>query len=197
MLPSFEVYRLEDGCEFYAGSLPSELSAEEFDFEQLWNLHPDEYHEIEIHGRRVKTPRWQQAYGTDYHYTGRVNRALPIPEQLKATLSWAQAEIAKPLNGMLLNWYDGALGHYIGKHRDSIRHMVAGSPIVTISLGQHRTFRLRGWRQPGRHDFEASHGTVFVMPYATNLAWTHEVPKSARLRKRRISITLRALEPPS
>lgn len=23
-----------------------------------------------MHGRKVKTPRWQQAYGADYRYTG-------------------------------------------------------------------------------------------------------------------------------
>ena len=35
-------------------------------------------------------------------------------------------------------------------------------------------------------------GGVFVMPYATNLAWTHEVPHFARDRGRRVSVTLRA-----
>jgi alkylated DNA repair dioxygenase AlkB len=41
-------------------------------------------------------------------------------------------------------------------------------------------------------DFRASHGTVFVMPFATNQRWTHEVPRTKRHRGRRISVTLRA-----
>ena len=29
-----------------------------------------------MHGRKVKTPRWQQAYGADYRYTG--NTAIDV-----------------------------------------------------------------------------------------------------------------------
>ena len=43
-------------------------------------------------------------------------------------------------------------------------------------------------------DLEAAHGTVFVMPYETNLAWTHEVPCFARDEGRRVSVTLRACD---
>ena len=71
--------------------------------------------------------------------------------------------------------------------------MVVGAPIVTISFGETRRFRLRPPKgQSGLLDFEAADGAVFVMPYDTNLAWTHEVPKEAKRRGRRISITLRA-----
>ena len=35
-----------------------------------------------MHGRAVKPPRWQQAYGADYRYTGNTNRALPVPDEL-------------------------------------------------------------------------------------------------------------------
>jgi alkylated DNA repair dioxygenase AlkB len=66
------------------------------------------------------------------------------------------------------------------------------SPIVTISLGDSRTFRLRPAKAKGFIDFEAAHGTVFVMPWETNLGVKHEVPHTARARGRRISITARA-----
>ena len=63
---------------------------------------------------------------------------------------------------------------------------------MTVSLGEERVFRLRPWKQAGRVDFPARDGTAFVLPYATNLRWTHEVPPSKRRTQRRISITLRA-----
>ena len=50
---------------------------------------------------------------------------------------------------MLLNWYDAAQRHYIGAHRDSTVGLVSGAPIVTISLGATRTFRLRPMRGKG------------------------------------------------
>jgi alkylated DNA repair dioxygenase AlkB len=192
MLSGFERHQLSDEHCLYSSLLPDELRFSEPAFEELWNLHPDEYHEIEMHGRVVKTPRWQQAYGVDYYYTGRVNKALPVPPLLQPLLDWSRKEVATELNGILLNWYDGSKGHYIGKHRDSIKNMIMGSPIVTISFGEERTFRLRPWRQPSFKDFPARDGTVFVMPYDTNLAWTHEVPTRANQQGSRISVTIRA-----
>ena len=73
--------------------------------------------------------------------------------------------------------------------------MVRGAPIVTVSFGETRTFRLTLEKKKvveETRDFPAPHGTVFVMPYNTNLAWKHEIPKSARRLGRRVSVTLRA-----
>lgn len=139
----FESRELPGGFHFYCGRLPAELILTPAQFEAVWGLHPDEFHEIKMHGRPVKTPRWQQAYGEDYHYTGRVNRALPVPALIDPLVTWAKTSIDSRLNGVLINWYDGSLGHYIGKHHDSTRNMVKGAPIVTVSFGQERTFRLR------------------------------------------------------
>ncbi len=189
----FVEHRLDDACSLFEGELPEPLRAEGEAFEAMWALHPSDYHVIKMHGREVKTPRWQQAYGADYHYTGRVNRALPVPESLAPLHAWAREHIDERLNGLLLNWYDAAREHYIGKHRDSRIGMIDGTPIVTVSFGDTRTFRLRPWRaKDGRRDFVARDGSVFVMPFETNLAWTHEVPHDAASRGRRISVTLRA-----
>jgi len=190
--PGFLTHSLDEGHTLLAGRLPDRLIPDEPGFEALWNLHPNEYHEIKMHGRLVKTPRWQQAYGKDYRYTGRLNRAMPVPDLLGSYLTWARDTIHPRLNGLLLNWYDGRRGHYIGRHRDSPAGMIRDTPIVTMSLGEERTFRLRPWRGDGKVDFPVTHGTVMVMPYATNQFYTHEVPASKRLTGRRISITLRA-----
>lgn len=190
-VPGLECHHLDEKHVLYSAQLPETLRFSADQYEQVWAMHPSEYHEIMIHGRLVPTPRWQQAYGRDYQYTGQVNRALPVPSLLQPLLDWSQMLDAR-LNGLLLNWYDGARGHYIGKHRDSIANLRRGSPIVTISFGEERVFRLRPHKGTGMIDFRAKNGTVFVMPFATNLAWTHEVPKSSRCLGRRISVTVRA-----
>jgi alkylated DNA repair dioxygenase AlkB len=186
---------LGDGLLFRSGRLPANVHWTAAEFEAVWVAHPDEKHQILMHGRLVETPRWQQAYGTDYHYTGRVNKALPVPPSLTPLLSWAQSAVDSHINGVLLNWYDGP-GHYIGPHHDSIQHMVVGAPIVTVSFGETRIFRLTHGKgaKMRRLEFPAPDGTVFVMPYDTNLAWKHSVPKSARYTGRRISVTFRAFE---
>lgn len=188
-----ESHPLDDSHQLYSTMLPKELRFTEERFEEAWEMHPPVFHDIMIHGKLVPTPRWQQAFGRDYHYTGQVNRALPIPPLLEPLLTWSQA-IDGRLNGLLLNWYDGSQGHYIGKHRDSISNLCKGAPIVTISFGETRIFRLRPHKETGSIDFPATDGTVFVMPYETNRTWTHEIPKSKRCTGRRISVTIRAFK---
>jgi len=187
----FECHDLDDTYTFWTGKLPADMNFDTAAFESLWSMHPAEYHEIMMHGRVVKTPRWQQAFGMDYHYTGRVNTALPLPPLLKPLLIWAKKNIDEQLNGLLVNWYDGAKRHYMGRHRDSMKNIIKGVSIVTISLGEERVFRLRPFRGLERKDFPARDGSVFVMPYETNQAWAHEVPDSRKFNGRRISVTLR------
>ena len=127
----------------------------------------------------------------DDQYTGSRNNALPLPDALAPFLTRAIDETDARLNGLLLNWYDGDQQHYIGKRRDSIDGLIPGTPIVTISLGDERKFRMRPWRGQGFTDFNASDGTVFILPFDTNRSWTHELPASKRQTGRRISITLR------
>ncbi|MEM6770117.1 MAG: alpha-ketoglutarate-dependent dioxygenase AlkB, partial [Bacteroidota bacterium] len=163
-------------------------------FSELWNSHPEQFHTIKIHGKEVKTPRWQQAYGKNYQYSGSRNNALPISPALLPFLTWCQKYIDHRLNGLLLNWYDGAADHYIGAHRDSTIGLVADSPIVTISLGEERVFRMRPYGGSGFQDFTLRQGDVLVIPSETNRSWTHEVPKFKRYKGRRISVTLRAYD---
>ena len=53
-------------------------------------------------------------------------------------------------------------------------------------------FRLRQWKGQGMQDIKVNDGSVLVLPYSTNMAFTHEVPSSKRLTGRRISVTIRA-----
>jgi len=191
---SFERVELDARHSIYTGRLPDHLTMDAARFEAVWAVHPAERHEIRVHYRLVKTPRWQQAYGRDYVFSGTQSSALPIPDAFADWLEWSRASIDPRLNGLLLNWYDGKLGHYISAHRDSRRKLVPGSPIVTMSFGEQRSFRFRPYRGKGFRDFAFEHGRVFVVPYETNLAWTHEVPHFAGLRGRRISVTVRAFE---
>lgn len=162
------------------------------DLQELWNLHPPAFHTLKIHGKEVKTPRWQQAYGKNYHFSGSMSQALPITNQLAPFQYWCQQHINADLNGLLLNWYNGEQNHYIGAHRDDTRDLQSGSPIVTISLGEERVFRLRPWKGKGYKDLTVRHGEVLVIPWQTNLTWTHEVPALKKYKGKRISITLRA-----
>jgi alkylated DNA repair dioxygenase AlkB len=164
--PPDAVEQLVFGCAFVTCRLPVDLNREGRErFDDLWALHPAVFYETRQPGTglTVPVPRWQQAYGRDYRYSGNVNRALPIPPILEPYLAWMRSVFDARLNGLLLNWYDAELAHRIGPHRDSIAGLVEGTPIVTISLGAARMFRLSPAKGKGFVDFEAVHGAVFVV----------------------------------
>jgi alkylated DNA repair dioxygenase AlkB len=191
----FEKHIVFGRFEFFVGRLPADIAARgREEFEHYWRLHPEERHRVRQPGTRrsVPVPRWQQAYEKPYKYTGSVNGALPLPALLRPYLTLLQQKLDPRLNGVLLNWYDAAQQHYIGPHRDSPAGLVVGSPIVTISLGADRCFRLL---RKGEHslDFTAQHGSVFIVPWDTNLEVKHAVPQPrVNEQGRRVSITLRA-----
>ncbi|MFT5365887.1 MAG: alkylated DNA repair dioxygenase AlkB [Candidatus Latescibacterota bacterium] len=188
---NFQSTELSSGDLFWAGSLPVSI-LKRMSFDALWDLHPVDFSEILIHGRRVKTPRWGQAFGRDYRFSGQLAQSDPIPPFLNPVLEWVCEAIDGRLNGLLLNWYDGSLGHYIGKHRDKTTGMVVGTPIVTVSFGEARVFRLREWKGTESVDFVAENGSVFIVPYEMNKRWTHEIPKAKRYLGKRVSVTVRA-----
>ncbi len=169
---------------------PELLTSESF--ERLWQLRPAEPPRIRMLGRIVPLPRRQKAFGRDYAFSGTVSVAADIPDELAPFLSWAQNALDARLNGLLLNWYDGEQGDYIGAHRDSEVGLIPGSRIVTISLGATRTFRMDRVGEKARRDFTVGNGSVLIIPWETNRAWKHGVPHFARDTGRRISITLRA-----
>ena len=63
----------------------------------------------------------------------------------------------------------------------------------TRCFGETRTFRLRRWKaKTGNHDIDVDDGSVLVLPHATNMIYTHQVPASAKRTRCRISVTVRA-----
>ena len=192
-LGDLKAISLDDESKVWVGKLPPEL----FDaFEPIWALHPEGFNSIRMFEKQVPLPRWQQAYGRNYRFSGQVSEALPVPVTLCPYLEWAQSLDPRmgAMNGLLLNWYDDKKKHYIGRHRDSTEGLVPGLPIVTLSLGGTRAFRMRRYQVQGSYqDVEVENGSVLVIPWKTNKAWTHEVPTLAsRYSGRRVSITVRA-----
>lgn len=172
--------------------IPEELATEEI-FQNIWNIHPAGFNRIQMYDKEVYIPRWQQAFGKDYLFSKQVSKAEPIPNVLVPFLEWTQ-QFNPYYNGLLLNWYDSDLKHYIGKHRDSEAGLIKDSPIITISLGATRKFRMREVGKKGFDDLEVSNGSVVVIPWATNKLFTHEVPYSEAYPGKRISITVRAFK---
>ena len=190
-----ETIHIDQDTLMLTAMLPTALRWDATQFESAWQIKPSTRHKVKIFGEFVEVARYQQAFGATYAYSGSINEAMPVPGLLVPLLRHVQSEIDHRLQGILLNWYDGC-EDYIGAHRDTLKGLVPGSPIVTVSFGETRTFRLTKGKGKSRQvvNQTAEDGRVFVMPWETNLAWKHCVPKSKRNTGRRISVTFRVFE---
>jgi alkylated DNA repair dioxygenase AlkB len=96
-----------------------------------------------------------------------------------------------PFNSVGLNLYrDGR--DSVAPHHDHLNEIRKGFPIALVSLGAARRMIIRAKAQPRRviHvDLEA--GSLLVMDYATQLHYTHGVPKETDPVGERISLAFR------
>jgi alkylated DNA repair dioxygenase AlkB len=181
---------LDDSSWLVTDQIPKDLFQDNFDI--LWSLHPEEYGTVKIYGKLINTPRWQQCYMRDYTFSGLTHKALPLPAEFQPYLEFANSLGHGVFNIALVNYY-GHGGHYIGKHSDNEPEIVQNSPIVTISLGATRKFRIRDKTNNTKVcDLELKHGTCLVMGGEMQKRYFHEVPKVAKS-DRRISITFRQM----
>jgi alkylated DNA repair dioxygenase AlkB len=96
-----------------------------------------------------------------------------------------------PFNSVGLNLYrDGR--DSVAPHNDHLYELRRGFPIALVSLGATRRMTIRAKESPPRvmHiDLEA--GSLLVMDYATQIHYTHAVPKTADDVGERISLAFR------
>ena len=100
-----------------------------------------------------------------------------------------------PFNSVGLNLYrDGR--DSVAPHNDRLKEICEGAPIALLSLGATRQMTIRAKAAPPRvihADLEAA--SLFVMDYATQLHYTHAIPKTTAVVGERISLAFR-LKPP-
>jgi hypothetical protein len=88
---TFTKIPLDDNHNIYLSPVIDQFNWSYERFAALWETHPENYHTLKIHGKEVLTPRWQQAYGKNYRYTGSKNNALEMTELLEYSL-WAELQ---------------------------------------------------------------------------------------------------------
>jgi alkylated DNA repair dioxygenase AlkB len=100
-----------------------------------------------------------------------------------------------PFNSVGLNLYrDGR--DSVAPHNDHLTEIRKGFPIALVSLGAVRRMTIRAKAQPRRvFNVDLEVGSLLVMDYATQLHYTHAVPKTAAPVGERISLAFRVKRP--
>jgi alkylated DNA repair dioxygenase AlkB len=172
------------------------------EFEQTWQEHPTTFKSIKMFGKDVFIPRYQQAYGRSYAYSGNVSEAIeatPTIACLQDMLNdLIEARDSLQFNMCLCNWYEPH--HYIGPHSDDTRQLVKESPIASLSWGGTRTFVLKPKQKTNplykAATFELLSGDLVIMGGECQTSHTHEIVKlkKSETSTNRINFTFRCFK---
>jgi alkylated DNA repair dioxygenase AlkB len=113
------------------------------------------------------------------------------PAALRQVARAVVARTGVAFNSVGLNLYrDGR--DSVAPHHDHLAEIVEGLPIALVSLGAERRMTIRTKEPPRRAlHVDLEHGSLLVMSYATQLHYTHAVPKTAEPVGGRISVVFR------
>jgi alkylated DNA repair dioxygenase AlkB len=113
------------------------------------------------------------------------------PPAIAAAARHVMEKTGVPFNSVGLNFYrDGR--DSVAPHNDHLYAIVEGFPIALLSLGATRRMTIRA-KEPPRRVFhlDLESGSLLMMSYATQLHYTHGVPKTAETVGERISLAFR------
>jgi len=152
---------------------------------------------IKLHGKNVKIPRQQIAYGNvDFKYNGITVKPEPwisLPELIKLRVIVNNITGYK-YNFVLLNKYRNG-NDYISYHKDNDADLEDGAPIVSVTFGAARVFSFK-------HDDEKideismmlTDGDILLIMSPTNKYWKHSILKNKKCTGVRYNFTFRKIK---
>ena len=137
-----------------------------------------------MYDREVEVPRLIASFRLD-----------PPPPATPAAILDAARRVTErldvPFTGVGLNLYrDGR--DSVAPHNDHLNEIRKGFPIALVSVGATRRMTIRAKAEPRRVvHIDLEPGSLLVMDYATQLHYTHGVPKTSAPVGERISLAFR------
>ena len=117
--------------------------------------------------------------------------AVDVPQPIRAAAQRVVAATGVAFTSVGLNFYrDGR--DSVAPHHDDLDEIASGSPIVLLSLGATRRMTIRAKVAPRRvFHVDLAAGSLLLMSYATQIHYTHGVPKTSEPVGPRISLAFR------
>jgi alkylated DNA repair dioxygenase AlkB len=138
----------------------------------------------QMYDREVDVPRLIGHYRLD---PGTTEMPAAIHQAARRVIS----SLGVPFNSVGLNLYrDGR--DSVAPHNDHLYELREGYPIALLSLGATRRMTIRAQTPPRRTlHLDLVAGSLLVMDYATQMHYTHAVPKTTAPVGERISLAFR------
>lgn len=169
-------------------TLPESISP---DFDTIWKLCPEERETRKLFGKVVTVPRFSRNYGVDYQHSGKVHKAERVPDALSAILEYVKHTYGGSYEQMLINWYVNG-NDSIAMHSDDEKGIQPDSPIVSVSLGETRTFIVENKRTKDKIKLPLVSGSVLIMGGTFQKDYLHGIPKEKN-KERRVNLTFRLM----
>lgn len=151
-------------------------------------------HNITIYGKTHPFPRSMSWFGkVPYTFSGiTLKQEVKPTESLRILLDFVQNNYSNNLNCCLLNYYkDGS--DYISWHSDDEFIFDSKEPIVTVSVGGLRRFKIRPiLNHLDVAEYDSGHGDIIVMPPGFQQTHQHSIPKTSKYVDPRLSFTFRS-----
>jgi alkylated DNA repair dioxygenase AlkB len=161
-------------------------------FEEVWSNRPEINQSILMLGKEIPLPRRHKTYGGVYKFNGCDENVLPFTELHYYMITKIQElfnEVDMP-DSCLVNWYANG-DEYIGYHSDNETNLVAGKSIYIISWGASRVLKFKNKKNKNVSDFLMTNGSAIAMDGTLQKTHKHCIPKSKKVKERRISFTFR------
>jgi alkylated DNA repair dioxygenase AlkB len=145
-----------------------------------------------MYDREVDVPRL-----TAHYRLAPDDQDRSLPRAIAQAARHVVAAIAVPFNAVGLNFYrDGR--DSVAPHNDHLEVLVEGFPIALLSLGGVRRMTIRAKEPPRRVlHVDLAPGSLLLMSYATQLHYTHGIPKTKDPVGERISLAFRVKPAPA
>jgi len=137
-----------------------------------------------MYEREVDVPRLMASFRLDEPQNA-------LPDSIRDAAQIVIERLNVPFNSVGLNLYrDGR--DSVAPHNDHLDEIRKGFPIALLSLGATRRMTIRAKEAPKRAvHVDLEPGSLLVMDYATQLHYTHGVPKTTDSVGERISLAFR------
>lgn len=183
-----------DGIAIYHGVVFDEAEAVSI-VNSLFEEIPWKPDEVMMFGKKIITKRkvaWFADAGITYTYAGVKKSGLMWTAGLREMKQKVEAITGAKYNACLLNLYhEGEEG--MGWHQDNEAEIVHGSSIASLSFGAARKFAFKHAKTNVRLDIELANGSLLDMKGEVQQHWYHALPKTKKVKNRRINLTFRLM----
>jgi len=134
-----------------------------------------------MYERELDVPRLTASYALD---------APELPPPLAEAAALASREFSASFNSVGLNLYRDREDS-VAPHNDRLGDLVAGHPIVLLSLGATRPMRIQGKQSRAKLELDLEPGSLLLMDYGSQKHYDHGIPKQRAQVGPRISLAFR------